>query len=209
MPFDDERPQPKIRLADFCNPTCQIRAPDVSRDYRVATGVAPDALWWTLRFTPQNPLRPTSSLPWPRRVLSSRRVLGAPAPLTPRHRPCFVSMLPTPPGRSRPHPPPQCMTTTASSVRGRLPLARSSSRAFHESLSRSLPDWIPISTSLRLRRFCPPPTRPRPLTSAATEARLLGQTPLTRFCNLSTRNSDTPTCVSSSHVTALSRYLVV
>lgn len=47
--------------------------------------------------------------------------------------------------------------------------------------------------------------RPRPLTSATTEARLSSQTPLTRFCNLSTRNPSTPTDDHSSHEALLSR----
>lgn len=61
--FNDECPRPKIRLADLCNPTCQKRAPDVSRDYGVAAGVSPDALSWTIRFTPTGPLWPAPFSP--------------------------------------------------------------------------------------------------------------------------------------------------
>ena len=55
--------------------------------------------------------------------------------------------------------------------------------------------------SFRNWQFEPPTTRPRPLASAATETRLLSQTPLTRFCNLVNAKPDTPTSDSTSHET--------
>lgn len=86
-----------------------------------------------------------------------------------------------------------------------LPLERSPSRA----LCWSPFSVVPSSGSSARRLFAqrgyqPRCARPRPLASATTEARLSSQTPLTRFCNLSTRNPSTPTDDHSSHEESLS-----
>lgn len=97
------------------------------------------------------------------------------------------SLMPVRLGRPRPFPVVfrECDGDTAQSVflwQGAL------LEPFVGALDRSLPDRVQRSTPLHIWRSEPPNARPRPLTSATTEVRLLGQAPLTRFCNLSTRS---------------------
>ena len=196
-----------MRLADFCNPTFQKRAPDVSRDCRVAAGVAPDALAWTLRITPRGPLWPARFFP-PRREhspLATGRV--RPSPLTP----------PSPPELHRHKAGSARTTKTASTgaVRDWHQLDRPEGvflwqgplRELFTGTSTGVPPAVSRSRHVpSLAAVLPPRARPRPLTSAATEARFLSQTPLTRFCNLSTRNPSTPTNGSASRGPKLSLF---
>lgn len=113
---------------------------------------------------------------------------------------------PTPPVRPRPIPPPQCVNGDSFPGPEHLPLERNPSRALHWSPHSVVPNIGSSSRRPFAHSGCYPLcARPRPLASATTEARLSSQTPLTRFCNLSTRNPSTPTGDHSSHEELLSR----
>lgn len=100
---------------------------------------------------------------------------------------------PAAPERPRPLPPPQCVNGGSLHGPKHLPLVRDPSRALRWSPRSVVPNVGSNSQRPFTRSgFSPLRARPRPLTSATTEARLSSQTPLTRFCNFSTRNSSTP-----------------
>jgi len=117
----------------------------------------------------------------------------------------FRLIRPASPERPRPLPPPQCVNGGSLHGPEHLPLEGSPSRALRWS-PRSV---VPNIGSNSQRPFAhsgiqPQCARPRPLTSATTEVRLSSQTPLTRFCNISTRNPSTPTNDVSSREEPLS-----
>lgn len=100
---------------------------------------------------------------------------------------------PAAPERPRPLPPPQCVNGGSLHGPKHLPLVRDPSRALRWSPRSVVPNVGSNSQRPFTRSgFSPLRARPRPLTSATTEARLSSQTPLTRFCNISTRNPSTP-----------------
>jgi len=131
-------------------------------------------------------------------LFSPRR--GAPIPLTSRHRPTVARYSRAKIVRSRLHHRPErevcrrCATQDAFLWQGAL------LEPFAGSPLGACPAWVQRSSSVRSAVVANPrelgPVRlPQPQPRLASRARRA----LTRFCNLSTRNPDTPTKDRSSH----------
>lgn len=125
---------------------------------------------------------------------------GAPIPLASRHRPAVARYSRAPIARSRLHHRPErevcrrCATQDTFLWRGAL------LEPFAGSPFGACPAWVQRSSSIRSAKVTNPrelgPVRlPQPQPRLASRARRA----LTRFCNFSTRNPDTPTKDRSSH----------